>query len=193
MSLSPRLYRWLVRPPKFTNFYIHDLLAENFFLQNKKALDFGCGVGTTCTLFNPEKYLGVDINQARINYAKKLYPNYQFQALNHKGQLPFRKNSFDLILIIAVLHHIPQPELTTLLDDFRQILKPNGRIISIEPCFSAKAKLNNLLMDFLDNGDYIRSKQEYFSLFNRKDFAPNLIKTYSKLFFYNELFFTATY
>ncbi|MBM7624443.1 class I SAM-dependent methyltransferase [Sporohalobacter salinus] len=145
MQLPPQLYHWLIRPKWLTNIYINDLLKENFTFENKKILDFGCGVGSTSSIFNSKNYLGVDINQKRIEYAQKLH----------------------------------------------QILKPTGRIIVIEPCFCSNSYISNYFMNIIDNGNHIRSMNEYFKLFQNHYYKINPITKYKKLFFYNDLFFTA--
>lgn len=190
MQLSPKLYHWFVRPKWLTDIYINNLLKQNFTLENKKILDFGCGIGSTSSIFKARNYLGVDLDQERIEYARKLHPDYKFQTLE-KGRLNFKTNSFDYILMIAVLHHIPSQELKDILQKFPQILKPTGQIIVIEPCFFANSYISNYFMDLIDNGDYIRSRKEYLRLFQNRYYKVNPIAKYKKLLLYNELFFTA--
>lgn len=190
MQLPPKLYNWLVRPEWLTNIYINDLLKENFILKNKDVLDFGCGIGSTSSIFSPEDYLGIDPDQERIKYAQQLYSDYDFQTLD-KGKLDFEANSFDYILMIAVLHHIPSDELRDILQQFHQILKSTGRIIVIEPCFFSNSYLNNYFMKIMDNGDYIRNLNQYFKLFQNQYYKVNPIAKYKKMILYNELFFSA--
>ncbi|ADL12665.1 class I SAM-dependent methyltransferase [Acetohalobium arabaticum] len=190
MQLPPKLYNWLVRPEWLTNIYINDLLKENFILKNKDVLDFGCGIGSTSSIFNPEDYLGIDPDQERIKYAQQLYSDYDFQTLD-KSKLDFEANSFDYILMIAVLHHIPSDELRDILQQFHQILKSTGKIIVIEPCFFSNSYLNNYFMKIMDNGDYIRNPNQYFKLFQNQYYKVNPIAKYKKMILYNELFFFA--
>jgi SAM-dependent methyltransferase len=49
-------------------------------------------------------------------------------------QLPFRPSSFENLILIDVLHHLENP--CTFIDEARRILRPNGRVIMIEPCIS---------------------------------------------------------
>ncbi|GAB6098706.1 hypothetical protein JCM16358_05850 [Halanaerocella petrolearia] len=191
MKLSPKLYHWLIRPPWITELYINNLLQDKFNLQNKKVLDFGCGVGASCSLVTPENYLGIDPDPKRIKYAKDLYPNYQFQVLK-EDSLEQDTNSFNYIFIISVLHHIPTSEIIDSLQQISRVLKPNGQILVIEPCLFSDSYISNYFMDFFDNGNYIRTRKEYFKLFGDQDYQVNLIDKYKKLFFYNEIFFSAT-
>lgn len=193
MQLSPKLYHRLIRPQLLTNFYIKDMIKTNLCLDNKTVLDFGCGTGANCLLYDPDNYLGIDINQNRINYAQKLYPNYQFQTLEPDEPLPFSANTFDQILLVAVLHHLATEKLNHLLPKFQQILKSEGEVVAIEPVLSPKNPLSNYFMQIFDNGNHIRKQEKYFSIFKEHDYNPQLIDKYNKLFFYQELFFTATH
>lgn len=113
---------------------IINILKENYNFNGKKVLDFGCGTGSNCFLSTPENYLGVDINKKRIEYAKNKYPGYQFEVLKNINYFP--DNSFDIILNIAVLHHIPDKKLNPIIKDFHRILKnKTGMIVILEPCF----------------------------------------------------------
>lgn len=190
MELSPRLYHYLVRPKWLTTLYIDNIVKERFDLNNKKILDFGCGVGTCSSMFSPDNYLGVDPDSRRIDYARRLYPKHTFLVLKEK-ELPLENRSVDYILVIAVLHHIPSKELQEYLQEFRRILKPNGKVIVIEPCFLKGSPLRNRFMAFFDNGKHIRDINGYFSLFYDHGYGIDIMKIYRKLFFYNELYFCA--
>ncbi len=188
MELSPKLYNWLVRPDWYnTNFTINILKDYNF--EDKKILDFGCGTGSNCFLSTPENYLGVDINENRIKYAREKYPGYHFETLNNY-HLP--TNSFDIILIIAVLHHIPDNKINSIFNEFRRILKcQTGVIIVIEPCYYKQYKFNNYFMRLLDKGKYIRRPEDYINIFKKEKYAVSNIEKISKLA-YKEILFTAS-
>lgn len=189
MELPPLLYHRLVRPKLPTKYYIEDIILQNTDLKNKKVLDFGSGVGTACLMFTPENYLGIDANPDRVNYARRLYPDYAFEVL--KGsRLPVSSNSVDYILVIAVLHHISSQDLTVYLQEFRRVLKPDGAILAMEPCFFKSSRINNRLMAFFDKGRHIRTEDEYMSLFTSQCFKTRPLKRFKKLF-YNEFFFSA--
>jgi len=81
-----------------------------------------------------QNYLGIDTNPQRVDYARRLYPEYTFKVLRG-NKLPVSSDSFDNILVIAVLHHMPSAELSNYLPEFRRVLKPGGAVLVIEPCF----------------------------------------------------------
>lgn len=189
MELSPGLYHWIVRPKWFFNACIGNMISSNFDLDNKKVLDFGCGVGSSCFMLNPVDYLGVDCDRKRIQYAKRLHPSYHFDIVQD-NQIPVGDHSMDYVLMISVLHHIPTEHFTKYLKELHRILKANGRIIIIEPCYFEKSYINNRFMDIADKGNYIRNEQEYLGIFDNW-FETSIIKKYNQLLFYNKIFFMA--
>ncbi|GEL77573.1 class I SAM-dependent methyltransferase [Tenuibacillus multivorans] len=191
MQLSPQIYHSLVRPRWFTQKYIHNQINKHCNLKNKYVLDFGAGTGKNCELSTPDFYLGLDPDEKRINFAKKKYHQYQFNILNNHT-LPIQDQSIDVILIIAVLHHIPQDMILGYLKEFRRILKNHdSEIIILEPCLLNKKCLKNWFMRTFDKGDYLQNEQSYLNMFKGAGFQTTKISQFPKFMFYNELLFKA--
>lgn len=191
MELSPKLYNWLVRPGWFSQLFINDVIKNEFDFNCKTVLDFGCGTGTSSSMFEPGSYYGVDCDLRRILYAQYQNPGYNFSVLRGHT-MPVYENSFDYILVIAVLHHIPKHELPLYLKDFKRVLKPQGTILVIEPYLSEGCYFSNLFMKFVDRGKYIEGEEEYLELFRNCNYKVEVHKRYKQLCFYNKLFFSAT-
>jgi len=193
MELSPKLYQMFVRPKWYNNRYVNIRLKNlfsDFNFDNKKILDFGCGVGSNSSLFDKENYEGIDYDSRRVNYAKLIYPDYKFSNFDGNN-LNFSSKSFDYILIIAVLHHI-SPDLTDkYLKEFSRILKPNGEILVIEPCKFENSSFNNWFMSTFDKGKYISEEKQYIKLFNDNNYEVKVFNRFKKCHIYNELFFSA--
>lgn len=189
MELSPSLYSCLVRPQWLSKLYIHDILNSEFDFENKTVLDFGSGTGCNSLLFKPSNYLGVDTDASRVNFARKKYSDYRF-ALIKDYNLPIASDSLHLIIIVAVLHHIPTEDLTKYIHEFRRVLKPDGEIIVLEPYYCNRHKLNNSFMRIFDNGKFIRNEEEYLSLFEQGTFSTEVKRKFTKIL-YNEIFFSA--
>lgn len=189
MNLTPRLYKCFVRPNLFTNKYINNIIRNSFDFHNKKILDFGSGIGTSSSIFTPSNYLGIDIDPKRIDYAKKIFPKYNF-ALFDGQTFPLSSKSVDYILIVAVLHHISSDTINRYINEFKRILKTYGKVIVIEPCYFNNSIINNTIMKYFDHGKYVRCETDYLSLFNNNEFNIEVIKKFRKIF-YNELFFSA--
>jgi ubiquinone/menaquinone biosynthesis C-methylase UbiE len=98
----------------------------------KHALDLGCGTGTLITILKKYSILSVGIDLS-INALKKcrgkvLIPLVRGNVWN----LPFKDNSFDLVLISGVLHHVPRM-VELVFDEVQRILRFGGKIIIDEP------------------------------------------------------------
>jgi ubiquinone/menaquinone biosynthesis C-methylase UbiE len=191
LQLSPRIYHSIIRPNWTTKRYIHNHIQQHFNFKEKSILDFGAGTGANCTLCSPTHYFGVDPDSHRINFAKRMYPEYRFEAFMG-NELPAEDNSFDYILIIAVLHHIPPETIQYYVKEFKRMLKQGGNIVLMEPCFFEKSPICNWFMNYYDKGDYIRKEIDYLNYFTKEDFRCQVLKRFKKCFFYNELYFTAS-
>lgn len=190
MELSPKLYHYFVRPKWFSNKFYNSMFQDCIDFKDKTVLDFGCGIGSSSYLFETSNYLGVDCDDKRINYAKELYPKYNFKTTKD-GVLPLSRNSVDYIVILSVIHHIPTEQLADNLKEFKRVLKPDGSVIAVEPCFFEKAPIPNWCMSNFDRGKYIRNEDEYLDIFKRSNYKTKVIKRYNQLLFYNKIMISA--
>lgn len=190
MELSPIFYHRLIRPNWFLKRYIYCELKDVFDFQNKKVIDFGCGVGSSSSFFPSSSYLGLDCDYRRVEYARKVNPGYNFAGLT-ANKLPVPDASADYILIISVLHHIPSMDVHEYLKEFRRVLTDRGKIVVIEPCLFKTSYLSNYYMSCFDKGKYIRSENEYLEMFINLNYQTQVMRRFSQLFFYKKLFFIA--
>ncbi len=114
---------WFVARKK----YIENTLGS----RNKLViLDYGCGTGGTTKFL--EKYgtvYGVDISSEAIKFARKRNTNSQ---LIKDNKIPFKKNNFDLVVLLDVIYH---KNFNTNLDlkEIKRVLKPNGILLITNP------------------------------------------------------------
>ena len=162
------------------------LLKENT-KENVNILDVGCGDGTfTFEIFekvNPRKIVGFDNAQSAIKVANnavraKDREKIKFLYVNvYDAHKIFKKNSFDIIVIRGVLHHLYKPKhaikLLSYLSSKIIVLEPNGfnpilkLIENISPYHIKREEKSywppTLNKWFTDNGFKIK-KQHFFSI-----------------------------
>lgn len=102
-------------------------------------LDYGCGVGTLCRLLRaagiPGQLTGTDVSTGMLREAARLWPPASpppvFQVQNGAAtSLP--ADSFDLIIISAVLHHVPMHQRAEVYRELHRLLRPGGRLVMFE-------------------------------------------------------------
>lgn len=98
----------------------------------KKILEVGCGVGGIVSKLNPaeNELVGVDISSFALNVARKKYPQITFVRGNAE-QLPFEKESFDIVLFPNVIEHLLLPQ--EALKEIYRILKKGGVFVISTP------------------------------------------------------------
>jgi len=99
-------------------------------LDGKKILDAGCGFGKYSRFLIEKGFepLGVDLSEQLLEYARKDVPKGKFEKVDI-SDLPYTDNSFDGIIAMFSLQHIPTKLLGKTIQGFRSVLKPEGKII----------------------------------------------------------------
>ncbi|MCK4744854.1 class I SAM-dependent methyltransferase [Candidatus Parcubacteria bacterium] len=189
MEIPPLIFDKLWRSKYATEKYITKVLSEKINFSEKHILDFGCGTGSYSFLFNPNKYLGVDVCEKRIIYAQKHYPRYKFQKIDI-NKFEIKKGKFDYIFIVSVLHHLNNEINKKYIKYFFKVLNNDGAIIGMEPCLFSNTPFNNWFMEFIDRGKFIKTEKGYKLLFKNL-FLFKTQKKYTRHFAYNELFYIA--
>lgn len=93
----------------------------------ERALDLGCGRGQAMAwLSSGVSRVGLDVSPSFLKKAKVQGP----VVLATGEALPFKKECFDLILVINVLHHIKDPSAT--LSEANRCLKQGGYLLLVE-------------------------------------------------------------
>jgi ubiquinone/menaquinone biosynthesis C-methylase UbiE len=192
MQLPPSLYHQIVRPRWITKRYIHNHVIDHFPLEQQVVVDFGSGTGANCSLCAPSHYFGLEPDEERVEFARQLYPEYRFDVLRNHS-LPVPDESADYLMIIAVLHHIATDEINDYMSEFIRILKPDGKIIVLEPCLCDQHPYCNRFMQWYDEGNYLRNEEEYVSLFHNHNFQCKVHHRFRKCLLYHELLFCAEF
>jgi SAM-dependent methyltransferase len=67
-----------------------------------------------------------------LRIAQSLQPSIDFRPIESLRCLPADQASFNLGLVFTVLQHVPEPEVTAVIDEVRRIVRPDGHLLLCE-------------------------------------------------------------
>lgn len=145
-------------------------LATKYFSGRGRVLEVGCSTGMIASAFGPKigvSYLGVDVDRAAIDYAKKKFSGnsgVDFQ-LSDTHSPNYGESMFDFVLIAGVLHHINDDDCRNILLASAKAVKAGGVIAVSEPLLPLQSD-PFLVRQFIrvEQGEYVRSEHDLRSL-----------------------------
>lgn len=96
--------------------------------KNAHTLDVGCGAGIPTAKFLTErgiKVTGIDLSDKMLNLARDNVPSAKFVKMDML-KLEFNENTFDGIISVFALFHVPKENHYDVFKKFFEILKPGG-------------------------------------------------------------------
>ena len=140
-----------------------DLIRRYVPLEGRRILDVGCGVGAYVSKFRgfSEDVYGVDVDEEKIHKAAQTLP----RVLPAEAEaLPFRDDSFDVILLHEVIEHVRSDKQT--IREAMRCLRPGGEVVIFAP---------NRLYPFETHGFYF-GKKFIFRLLPIINYTPDPIR-----------------
>jgi SAM-dependent methyltransferase len=130
----------------------------------RRSLDLGCGPGAFADLFDGDDYVGADLNRRYIEYAQTHKKGTFMVSDARKVELP--DGRFDQILVFGLLHHLSDADVRAVLTEAKRLLVSGGRLLAIEdiPAVSRMNLIGHLIHN-VENGEYIRTPDEYKALY----------------------------
>ena len=169
---SPSLYLWVrsLLSNKATNQRIADELLQP--RRGDKVLDVGCGPGTLRHFLGEVDYTGVDSNKEHIAIAKKNgFPKDRYLVGNVVNTFTSHDTTYDLIILMGILHHLGDLEVQSLLLGLKNLLNRKGRIVTFDGVYlENQHPISRFLLD-RDAGKNVRTVEGYKELFPKQYFA----------------------
>ncbi len=131
---------------------------------NNRLLDIGCGTAEILDCL-PDNltYVGFDASNDYIKMAKEKYQdrNAQFFAKLVTDSNLGDFEPFDIVIATGILHHLEDDEVIHLFSLAKKFLKPDGRIITIDPCYLENQRTLARFMISRDRGQNVRTSNQY--------------------------------
>lgn len=180
-----KLYGILTRDP----YPLKRILNERYNKINPNLiLDVGCGIGNYA--INENSYVGIDLNYNYLKYSKSKNKIGKV-ALMDAGSLGFMNETFDIVLMSSIGHHINNCNLEASILEAKRVLRKNGYFLFVDvirPLMPYKWLC--MILEKCDEGCFFRNEDDYIDLL-KKHFIL-LEKIIYRDQFYNSIFLRLT-
>lgn len=139
-------------------------LVQEYILakEGEQVLDLGCGPATILEAMPDVSYLGIDLNAAQIEQARRDYGDRgQFHCGDFNSLKEEIASTFDLVLVIGLLHHIDDGRVRELASLAASFLKPSGRLLAVDPVYTDDQTWIARRLAAADSGRCVRTADGY--------------------------------
>jgi len=145
---------------------VYDTLVRDHIRPQKgiKILDIGCGPAHLLPWLPDADYTGVDISQHYIADARARFKAKGEFICGDVNSVAIPSAPYDVIIAMGLLHHLSNEEVVQLADRARQLLKPGGRLITVDGCYDPEQSRLARLALKNDRGDFVRNFSGYTQL-----------------------------
>jgi SAM-dependent methyltransferase len=107
------------------------MLARRYGKRGSRFLEVGSGMGhLTGQLEDTFETFGCDINHWAVKQSKEVVNKSQLQTASAQ-ELPFRNNSFNVVIIKHIVEHLPDPQKA--INEVGRVTEPGGTLILATP------------------------------------------------------------
>jgi SAM-dependent methyltransferase len=144
----------------------HLLKEWEVLADSPSVLDIGCGSGEYSVLCEGP-YLGIDLSDSYISRARRRFPqqNKTFRCVD-VATLWQEQQSFDVVLLVDFLHHLPDTVALKILREARSL--GLRQVVSFEPVKDQANRLGQWIVDN-DRGHFMRRLDALHELFEEAE------------------------
>jgi SAM-dependent methyltransferase len=124
-------------------------------------LDLGCGPGDLVRYLGDVLYVGVDVSEAYIERAGRLYGDRAEFRVGDATRLDDDLRGFDLVLAFGVVHHLDDEGALRLFAGAADALVPGGRVVTVDPALADGQPRAARFVISRDRGNNVRTAEAY--------------------------------
>lgn len=160
----PTVYRFAQRAigsPEVREAFVREQLRP---VPGDRILDIGCGTGDIVALLDDVDYVGYDPSEEYIESARERFGDRGSFSVGSVGSVDLPAGSFDICVAKGVLHHLDDDAATELFREAARVLRPGGRLVTMDPVFTPDQHRVARFLAERDRGENVRRLEEYEAL-----------------------------
>ena len=145
------------------------ILVEEYIRPRKgdRILEIGCGPGTIVPYLPQSEYVGFDASAEYVEQARKKFPQAKFMCERVSQYSLSQTSYFDVVLALAIVHHLDDPEALQLFQIAREALKPGGKLVTLDGVWTNDQSIAAHYLLARDRGRFVRSEEGYVQIASR--------------------------
>jgi SAM-dependent methyltransferase len=155
-------YDTLVGNPAVRRAFVRDFVRA---APGANVLELGCGTAKLLHYLTDVIYTGIDISEAYIRTAQRRYGSRGRFVVGSVTEADFGpRQSYDVVMAFGLLHHLDDATARLVLSRAHSVLKPGGRLVTLDPCFAENQHRFARYLHRKDRGRHVRYVDGYVSL-----------------------------
>jgi ubiquinone/menaquinone biosynthesis C-methylase UbiE len=128
-------------------------------MRAETVVDVGGGTGASRNVWPANcRYVCLDMEMPKLKGFRSKVPG-GFAVLSDASRMPIATGSVDVVLCMAVVHHLNDAMLDQVFEEAQRVLKVGGRLVLLDPVLNRERWLGRILWR-LDRGSYPRTAEE---------------------------------